>query len=151
MTDYERIKREYDLSLLQKNRLMDKVWPVGSIYMSLDAIDPSVRFGGVWERIENAFLLAAGDRHPAGESGGAETVTLTQAQMPKHTHVHNDYIQGYVNTNYRDGIDTYASPTQELAGGDRQALQGGTSSAGGDQPHNNMPPYLAVNVWKRIK
>ncbi len=151
MTDYERIKREYDLSLLQKNRLMDKVWPVGSIYLSLDATDPAVRFGGVWERIENAFLLAAGDGHPVGERGGAETVTLTQAQMPKHTHVHNDYIQGYVNANYRDGIDTYATPTQELAGGDRQAVQGGSSSAGGDEPHNNMPPYLSVFVWKRVK
>jgi hypothetical protein len=129
--------------------LLDRVWPIGSIYLSVDATDPADRFGGRWTRIENAFLLAASNAHPAGERGGEEQVTLTQEQMPKHAHVHNDYIQGYVNANYRDGFNTYASPTQELAGGDRQAAQGGSSSAGGSQPHNNMPPYISVYVWQR--
>ena len=158
ISDYERIKREFDLSLLEKLaqtvRLLptlEEIWPIGSIYMSLDPTDPVTRFGGVWERIENAFLLAASNAHPVGETGGAEAVTLSEAQMPKHTHVHNDYIQGYVNVNYRDGFNTYASPTQELNGGDRKALHGGTSSAGGSQPHNNMPPYLCVYMWKRTK
>ena len=158
MTDYERIKREYDLSLLEKLAqtvrqlpTVEDLWPIGSIYLSLDPTDPATRFGGVWERIENAFLLAASDTHPAGERGGEEQVTLSEAQMPKHAHLHNDYIQGYVNANYRDGFNTYASPTQELAGGDRKALHGGSSTAGGSMPHNNMPPYLSVYIWKRVE
>lgn len=156
MTDYERIKREYDLSLLQKNRLMDKVWPVGSIYMSLDATDPSVRFGGVWERIQNAFLLAASDAHPAGESGGEENHALTIDEMPN--------ISGTIEMHGVGTGTSIAGATGVFYGGYYQSSYAqpvGNASAGsfayiglafgGNQPHNNMPPYLAVYIWKRIK
>ncbi len=141
MTDYERIKREFDLSLLEKKKLMDQVWPVGSIYMSLDATDPAVRFGGVWERIQDAFLLAASDAHPAGERGGEAEVTLTQEQMPKHSHSIRCMEIG-------SGVtDTYifARP-YESSGDDSQ-----TSAVGGNRPHNNMPPYLSVYMWRRTR
>jgi hypothetical protein len=139
MTDYERIKREYDLSLLQKDRLMNKVYPVGSIYLSLDPTDPATRFGGVWERIENAFLLAASTVHPAGESGGEEKHTLTVDEIPPHTH----------SVHY--GIDTGRPGFAATVISDASYTANLVNSAGGGQPHNNMPPYLSVYMWTRIK
>lgn len=151
MTDYERIKREYDLSLLQKNRLMDKVWPVGSIYMSLDATDPSVRFGGVWERIQNAFLLAASDAHPAGESGGEESHTLTGDEAPSLA-FRIPHVAGY-NGSYAVSGCAESTVAHNYEGAANAVHNTGWHhiSAGGGQPHNNMPPYLAVYIWKRIK
>lgn len=154
MTDYERIKREYDLSLLQKDRLMSKVYPVGSIYMSINEVSPSALFGGVWERIENAFLLAASKAHPAGETGGAETHTLTVDEMPSHSHP--TYMRYW-----GSGPDTipqwawyfndsaYAEANPAVASGRKDELL--VQAKGKDQPHNNMPPYLSVYMWVRIK
>lgn len=142
MTDYERIKREYDLSLLEKGRLVDKVWPIGSIYLCFDEMNPSDRFGGRWVRIENAFLLAASKSHPVGETGGEETHVLTVDELPKHTHEQADM---------QYGADWLSAPGQWSASSSGSAThQYTTKEAGNDQAHNNMPPYLAVYIWRRV-
>lgn len=64
----------------------DCFFPIGYIYMSVESTDPSTYFGGTWTRIKDVFLLSAGDTYTAGSTGGAATVTLTEAQMPKHNH-----------------------------------------------------------------
>ena len=64
----------------------NKIYPIGSIYMSINETNPSELFGGVWEQIEDKFLLACGTKHPNGEESGEETHTLTQNEMPSHTH-----------------------------------------------------------------
>jgi len=63
----------------------DTVWPVGSIYVSVNSVSPEVLFGGTWEQLKNSFLLAAGDV-AAGEVGGSKEVTLTEGTLPPHTH-----------------------------------------------------------------
>ena len=78
----------------QSHTHFDEMYPVGSIYMSVNSTDPSMLFGGTWERITGAFLLAATDggnsgaSQAAGNTGGAATVTLTSAQsgVPAHAH-----------------------------------------------------------------
>jgi hypothetical protein len=50
---------------------LDMVYPVGSIYMSINEVDPSVLFGGKWERIQEKFLLAASDSYSSGSTGGS--------------------------------------------------------------------------------
>ena len=54
-------KTETD-ALLQKNvtDLIDMIYPVGSIYMSVNSVNPSTLFGGTWEQIEDTSLLASG-------------------------------------------------------------------------------------------
>ena len=113
------------------------VYPVGSIYMSVNDVSPSTLFGGSWEKIEDTFLLASGSIFTLGQTGGETTHTLTIEEMPSHNH-------GvlYKNVTIASG-DTY---TNELSGSENYS----TSSVGGSQPHNNMPPYLVVNIWKRI-
>lgn len=60
--------------------------PVGSIYVSSKATSPAELFGGTWKAIEDVFLYCAGPKHAAGETGGAETHTLTLDESVPHTH-----------------------------------------------------------------
>ena len=66
--------------------IADGVYPVGSIYMSVNSTDPADLFGGTWEQIQGKFLLACDNGHAAGSTGGEENHTLTVAEMPSHTH-----------------------------------------------------------------
>ena len=150
--------------------LINLIYPVGSIYMSVNNVSPETFLGGTWEQIQDTFLLCAGNSHLAGETGGEETHTLTTAETPAHTHTRgtmeitgsynvywstvnslsgafygssatsNGSNQGGGSGNYFDGVNFKASNT----------WTGETSSVGSSQSHNNMPPYLAVYCWKRI-
>ena len=112
-------------------------YPVGAIYLSVNDINPGTLFGGTWERIEDTFLLACGSAYAIGSTGGEATHTLTVGEMPSHNHGIS-----YQNVTVASG-GTY---TNELAGSENF----NTNETGESQPHNNMPPYLAINVWKRI-
>ena len=121
--------------------LFDTVYPVGAIYMSASSTSPASLFGGTWEQIQNRFLLAAGSSYTAGKTGGEASVTLTKEQMPKHTHKVK-YTGGNANGIYggQPGTSVSADFTYNNLVIDYE---------GGDKAHNNMPPYLAVYVWKR--
>lgn len=66
--------------------LVDIIYPVGSIYMSVNTVSPATLFGGVWQAITGRFLLAAGGNYALGSQGGAATVRLTVENMPAHNH-----------------------------------------------------------------
>jgi len=135
------------------NTMWEKIYPVGSIYISANSASPAELFGGTWEQIKDRFLLAAGDNYAVGSTGGEAQHTLTVDEMPEHKHSSDSYQFGYSNIiadkdNYctwvnRGTIETNTPPTAE-SGPVR------TSFVGGSQPHNNMPPYLAVYMWKRV-
>lgn len=125
--------------------IIDIVYPVGSIYMSVNAADPSKLFSGTaWEKLEGRFLLGSSSTYKPGSTGGEATHTLTANEMP--THRHSIY---YPNGGgpYGDAAISYP----EGSGTDKtwQAEMCKTESAGGSAAHNNMPPYLSVNMWKR--
>jgi hypothetical protein len=70
-----------------ESSLFDKIYPVGSIYISTSTTNPSVLFGGTWEAISaGKVLVQADDNHVLGNTGGNATITLTEAQLPAHTH-----------------------------------------------------------------
>lgn len=126
------------------------MYPVGSIYQTTSStFNPQTAWGGTWERIKDRFLLAAGDTYTGGSTGGEATHKLTAQEMPSHTHTM------YVNN---DGSSSSWSPTagEYLIKPDgvttsKKNYQGklAQNGAGLDQAHNNMPPYLAVYIWKR--
>lgn len=115
-------------------------YPVGSIYLSVTATDPANFFGGTWERIEDRFLLAAGGTYAPGSTGGKAEHTLTVDELPSHKHQFSTYGGSIVN------VSTSTSGTP-VGKGTQQVFTGAT---GGGAAHNNMPPYLAVYVWKRV-
>lgn len=69
----------------------NKIYPIGSIYMSINETNPSELFGGEWEQIEDRFLLACGTTYSNGSTGGEEKHTLTKDEMPSHTHIQNSH------------------------------------------------------------
>ena len=65
-------------------------WPVGSVLQMTNATNPNdVYPGTTWQEIQGMFLLGSSSGHALGTSGGAETVTLTSANMPAHTHTYD--------------------------------------------------------------
>lgn len=67
--------------------IIDLIYPVGSIYMSVESTDPATLIPGTtWVRIKDRFLMAAGDTYSAGDTGGAATHTMTTDEMPSHNH-----------------------------------------------------------------
>lgn len=111
-------------------------YPIGSIYLSVSDTSPSTLFGGTWERIQDRFLLCAGATYAAGSTGGEATHKLTIDEMPSHSH-------GVI----VDKGGAKSTPSLQAVGGKTTRAQ--TTNVGGNAAHNNMPPYLAVYVWKR--
>lgn len=136
--------------------LIDVIYPVGSIYMSVNDVNPEILFGGEWERIQDRFLLASGSAYANGSTGGSATVTLTASQsgVPAHSHKYQDYNTTYTlkTTNRKPGTSTAVAYGTSLTagGGATERTSSNNTAANASQAHENMPPYLAVNVWKRI-
>lgn len=148
--------------------ILDLVYPIGSIYMSVNSVSPTTFIGGEWERIEDMFLLAAGASYSAGTTGGdnehVHTTgghTLTVNELPSHQHeslnsrafVSTDRSHtpsrraqaagtGADNTLYSD-VGLVRQNATEFTGGGKAHSHGDTGKA------SNLPPYLAVYVWKR--
>jgi len=152
--------------------ILDRVYPVGSIYMSVNNTDPGTLFGGEWQQIENRFLLAAGSTYTAGDTGGAASVTLTTANLPAHTHgeksltgsisfrkvgsspsaiygaVSGIFSQDNNDTNKYEPVSQYDSTKRQS----QKLTVNAThthNSVGSGTAHSNMPPYLVVYMWKR--
>ena len=132
---------------------LSDIYPVGSIYLSVNSTSPASLFGGVWEQIKDRFLLAAGDTYSAGLTGGEANHTLTVDEMPNHQHGLFTDMDGYggvsLTGNYikmkgNETVNGYVTQTGVIYNGWK-----GMSGVGNNQPHNNMPPYLAVYMWKR--
>lgn len=117
--------------------LRDYIYPVGSIYLSYSHANPGTMFGGTWVRIENAFLWATTSGGVIGQTGGESEHTLTVDELPAHSH-------GSVYSQHAPGTKGQAWYT--TAG---SSLAYGAVSTGGGQPHNNMPPYIQISVWRR--
>lgn len=121
------------------------IYPVGAIYLSVSSTSPETLFGGKWEQIQNRFLLAAGSSYSAGETGGEATHTLTTDEMPQHAHKFDPDKRAIVDMGE---FATKWGVHWETAEG-YYCTYAQMQNAGGGQAHNNMPPYLAVYVWKR--
>lgn len=126
-------------------------WPIGSIYMSVNSTSPASLFGGTWEKLSNTFLLAASSSYPAGSTGGEFTHKLTQSELPNYS------------LSVTNGSNVIRSKTGNTADAHVQTQSSGwgipnwesktvtVASGGSGEAHNNMPPYLAVYMWKRTK
>lgn len=117
-------------------------FPIGYIYLSTSNVNPGQFFGGTWEPIKDRFLLLAGDTYKGGQTGGEETHKLTIDEMPRHQ------PQALLNTN--DSNITGSAINWQIVNNGR--FYGGDmfKSYGGDQPHNNMPPYIVVYGWVKV-
>lgn len=142
--DKEEIKEITDKIDDKIKNIADVIYPVGAIYMSVNNTSPSVLFGGVWEQIEDRFLLASGSNYSAGSTGGEATHTLTVSEIPSHRHSRRTQPQGFAEQ------DKTKSEIISPASGSAKAVTKYSDYTGGGGSHNNMPPYLTVYMWKRV-
>ena len=84
----------WDKEKLFKHYMLSFVYPVGSIYTSFVNQSPAELLGGEWELLPAKYVRIADESHPGGFTGGADTssfsgaqnITLTEANLPSHTH-----------------------------------------------------------------
>ena len=140
--------------------LFNRIYPVGSIYMSVNSTSPATLFGGTWVQIKDTFLLSAGDTYNAGNTGGEATHKLTTAELPNITgtvvgsaniakNVADAQLfaaNGVFSTKANNSVTTVVTGVTNPTSTYVNELD---LNIGGGQVHNNMPPYLVVYVWKR--
>lgn len=140
------------LKVNNKN-IFDLIYPIGSIYISVNSTNPEVLFGGTWEQIQGRFLLGMSSSYPVGSTGGSKDAVVV-------AHTHNPANQaGYYGfiTNSPKAFTVGDMGTQSGSGRyypyapaefdiSRNTTTGSTGVSGTDK---NMPPYLAVAMWKR--
>lgn len=152
------------------------LYPVGSIYMSVNATNPSTYFGGTWVawgagRVPVRINTSDSNFNTVEKTGGAATVTLSASQIPSHTHAkgtlatasagaHTHNLQNQKapwgtsasNRVLVDATSGYTAVTNKettSAGAHTHTVSGSTAATGGGGSHNNLQPYIVCYMWKR--
>jgi len=160
----------------KNNALLDRIYPIGSIYISVSSVDPGGTLGGTWIKFAQGAMLAGVsstdsdfDFRSNFQVRGAKTHILTETQMPSHTHSFN--FNGNPNTSSQKYVTGTSNKVHfpVMAEGDNGVwglyAQTGYSisratlhpnetwfenaSTGGGKAHNNLPPYITVYMWRR--
>ena len=120
-------------------------WFVGmGFYTSDTGFAPERVWPGTkWQKLEGRFILAASSGHAVGETGGEESHKLTVDEMPSHRH---EAVS--TNGNSRN-VSLY--PFEMISSNRNTVDTNVILPTGGDQPHNNMPPYITRVYWERIE
>ena len=143
--------------------IVQNAYPVGSIYMNINSTNPNTLFGfGTWVRFGEGRMLISQENSnsrwdSAEETGGSESVTLTESQIPGHSHlmIHNTPATtnglGAITLPHisRGNVGGMGSSDTGLQGTSGTPNVGSTASTGGSSSHDNMPPFIVVYMWKR--
>lgn len=97
--------------------------------------------------LQSRIPVHFGSGTPLAAAGGVETVTLSATQMPNHRHALGASSTAGSATSPSGNVWAPGSETPYSAStvGDVAMSAAALTSAGGSQPHDNMPPYLTVN------
>lgn len=138
---------------------LNAIYPVGSIYLSVNSANPSQLFGGIWEQIAKGRTLIGVDINDADfntvkKTGGEKTHALTINEIPSHEHSENitsPYGAKVPFTGYYAGGNSVAgycfSTNSGIVALNQTRIK--TDTTGGSQPHNNLQPYFTCYIWCR--
>lgn len=134
-----------------KRLALSVAYPVGAVYISYVATSPASLFGGTWTQLTGKFLRMANDV----STGGADTITLTTAQMPAHAHGFTSgntasaasitHVLGMVKHAGTSGFAT--SSTAWFVGWNK--AEATMNNAGSGNAHSNAPAYQDLYAWRR--
>lgn len=140
---------------LDNENICNLIYPVGSIYLSVNDIDPSSLFGGTWISWAAGRVLVGIDTtqsefNVSEKTGGEKNHILSVSEIPSHKHdiIPNHNIYAY---NYGGDAET-SVPTSGDVGRSlgRYYVQTTTSLVGESKGHNNLQPYITCYMWKRV-
>ena len=122
------------------------LYPVGSIYMSVNNTNPSTFFGGTWEAWGAGKVPVGVDTNDTDfatveKTGGEKTHTLTESEIPAHRHT----VEAIGTGTTQQELNAFSVDNQGAVDS-----YGTTNTAGGGQAHNNLQPYITCYMWKRI-
>jgi hypothetical protein len=129
------------------------IYPVGAIYTSTLSTNPATLFGfGTWEAYGEGRVLVgkagSGTFSTAGATGGAETHTLTTAQIPTHlhtiNHTHSETPSGNLTT-----TDVTAGTGIVARTNNDTTITADSGNTGGGESHNILQPYVVVYIFRR--
>ncbi len=141
------------------------LYPFEAIYLSMSSVNPKEYFGGSWEQIKERFLFGCGENYRNGTLGGEKEHRLKQQECGIREHTHQlplstksgvgsyddlpfrAVVNGNPDLKFRTGRITGIS---DFPNDYNAPLLEGNSDTDALLPHNNMPPYLAVFIWKRV-
>ncbi len=126
------------------SEIIDVVYPIGAVYISVNNVSPAKFMGGKWEQIKDKFLLACGSTYKAGATGGNAT--------HKHLSPMTWYENGGANigtTNLYGFDKVYDRDFYGIANQKKEYNRTLEKLAYRTSTESNMPPYLAVYMWKR--
>lgn len=117
---------------------------VGDIIFSTSDENPSTIYGGTWVawgkgQVPVGVDTSDSDFNTVEKTGGEKEHTLTVDEMPSHKH---DFGQQFATTSNLSGSYGYYM----IAGTQTDVIK----NTGGNQPHNNLQPYITCYMWKRI-
>lgn len=126
------------LPIENMRNIIDKLFGVGYVWISYTDKSPASLVGGVWTPITGRFPY-----FNAGNSiGGANSQTLSIAQMPAHKHkLGLRYGNDWVEDSWNWSVSSSGMFVTEAE----------TESVGGGQPYNNMPAYQTLYAWRRVE
>lgn len=135
--------------MLQTSKLEKiEIYPIGSIYLSVNDTNPNKWFNGTWEQIAKGRTLVGVDTsqtefNTVKKIGGEKTHTLTINEMPSH---------GHTIVVDKAGIDIGTSlyGANIIQSSSNWGDTNMVTSSGGSQSHNNMQPYFTCYIWCRV-
>jgi uncharacterized protein YoxC len=126
------------------------VYPVGSIYMSVNPTDPAYLFGGSWVALKDKFLVGAGGSYGVTTEGGATSHKHGSGTLGATVTMSNASIL-ISSIQQKDGINH--KPTAKINASTRDTYTGETDYIvpviGSTGDSNYLPPYYAVYMWRR--
>lgn len=142
----EVVFNRYSTDQIKAMGIFDAIYPVGSLYISVNDVSPAVLFGGTWQKIENRFLLGASSTYSAGTTGGS---TQHQHTAPSGYNTSNNYLgisfrHGYQQTSVSSSFAAAGVSVTEGSGAYNWKLAKTDNVS-------HIPPYLAVYMWKRVE
>ena len=127
--------------------LLNKVYPVGSIYMSAVNVSPASFLGGTWQAIEQGrMLMAAGSSWQAGTTGGAAYHALTVQEMPAHDHSAVETAAG----GHTHGASTGSAGAHAHSGSTNSTgnhYHTGTTNGAGNHSHTRGSMNITGAFW----
>ena len=130
-------------------KIKSQIYPIGSIYISLSNEDPKTLFGGTWEKVEGKFLLSSSNDIKAGVTGGSLSHSHTLDSGYAMIETTNNDLQ--YKQYSKEFTPSWAISGVGTAGHDPiYKAEDSTALGGQTDADSTLPPYLVVNVWKRI-